>query len=283
MTRISVWLTAPILCVCALLLLFGAAPAPDLDKLWHLRNLGKAFYENPTTQKEAVEEFRKALALNPSSVREHINLGLALLKAGETAPGIAQLREAQKQDPTIPHTWFSLGIAEKKEGNNEEALRQLEQMVKLVPDDAISHYNLAVLYRLTGNLDRARAEFARTIALNPMLAAPHYQLSSLYRQASDAPAAAREMAAFMEIKKRAGGGASEELESNNYSEIYETIEPLPAPAPAATLKFADRRLGTLDPASAGLVVIDANGQNKPDILAWSSSGILLSRNAAPAT
>ena len=29
------------------------------DRLWQHRNLGKAFYENPTTQAQAVVEFKK--------------------------------------------------------------------------------------------------------------------------------------------------------------------------------------------------------------------------------
>ena len=35
------------------------------ERLWQLRNIGKAFYENPTTQKEAVREFLLALQLAP--------------------------------------------------------------------------------------------------------------------------------------------------------------------------------------------------------------------------
>lgn len=38
----------------------GAHRSTHEDLLWQHRNLGKAFYENPTTQKEAVAEFRKA-------------------------------------------------------------------------------------------------------------------------------------------------------------------------------------------------------------------------------
>src|SRR5437868_14848335 len=85
------------------------------DELWHHRNLGKAFYENPTTQQQAVDEFRKALDLAPSSARERVNYGLALLRAGKTADGIGELLRAQRQDPSIPHTWFNLGIAYKRE------------------------------------------------------------------------------------------------------------------------------------------------------------------------
>ena len=61
--------------------LFLLGATVDQDRLWHYRNLGKAFYENPTTQKEAVEQFRKALELAPDSARERVNYGLALLKA----------------------------------------------------------------------------------------------------------------------------------------------------------------------------------------------------------
>ena len=50
-----------------------AQPAGDGERLARLRNLGKAFYENPTTQTQAVEEFRQALALAPNSPREILN------------------------------------------------------------------------------------------------------------------------------------------------------------------------------------------------------------------
>src|SRR5215472_12414780 len=66
------------------------------------RNLGKAFYENPTTQLQAVDEFRQALALMPDSPREMVNYGLALLRAGKTEEGVRELREAQSRDPSSP-------------------------------------------------------------------------------------------------------------------------------------------------------------------------------------
>ena len=98
-------------------LIFAQTPRPENPLLWQARNLGKAFYENPTTQKEAVEEFRKARALSPNSVREIVNYGLALLRAGDSKQGVAELQRAQKLDPSLPHTWFNLGITFKKEGN----------------------------------------------------------------------------------------------------------------------------------------------------------------------
>src|SRR5215475_4770747 len=92
----------------------GAQDIQKREALAQARNLGKAFYENPTTQLQAVGEFKKALDLNPDSARERINYGLALLRAAKTPEGIAELEKAQKQDPAIPHTWFNLGIAYKR-------------------------------------------------------------------------------------------------------------------------------------------------------------------------
>src|SRR6478672_9914020 len=132
----------------ALLLLKGADSARlKEDEIWRHRNLGKAFYENPTTQIQAVDEFKKALDLAPNSARERLNYGLALLRAGKTKEGVAEIEKAQKQDPKIPHTWFNLGIAYKKDSAYDKAITELERMTKLVPDEPKSHYNLGAMYK----------------------------------------------------------------------------------------------------------------------------------------
>src|SRR4051794_10977456 len=163
----------------AAVLLLAAAPSPGPSKeelLWHHRNLGKAFYENPTTQYQAVEELKAALDLAPGSARERLNYGLALLKAGKTEEGIAELLKGQAQDPSIPHTWFNLGIAYKRAPDYGPAIVQFEKMVALVPGEPVSHYNLGTLYKLTGKPDAARREFEAAARLGPKLAGPRFQL-----------------------------------------------------------------------------------------------------------
>src|ERR1022692_2732435 len=179
MNRIRAWTGVVILAVAALVLLFGAdASRVEQDRLGRFRNLGKAFYENPTTQPQAVDEFKKALDLAPNSAREHVNYGLALLRAGRTKEGVAELERAQKLDPKIPHTWFNLGLAFKKEGEYAPAVTQFEGLLKLVPDEPVSHYNLGVLHKLAEKRDDAVREFETAARLNPNLAAPHFQLAT---------------------------------------------------------------------------------------------------------
>ena len=194
--------------------------------LWHHRNLGKAFYENPTTQKEAVEQFKEALDMDPNSVRERVNYGLALLKNGDTKPAVEELEKAQKQDPSIPHTWFNLGIVAKRDGDYPRAIHELSEFVKLVPDEATGHYNLGSVYKLSDQRSEANTQFEIAEKLDPNLAAAHFQLYTAYRQAGRAADAARELALFQDVKKRQEGAPiPENVEANIYTEVYDPTEP----------------------------------------------------------
>ncbi|MGE0454514.1 MAG: FG-GAP-like repeat-containing protein [Vicinamibacteria bacterium] len=262
-------------------LAWQAAPAPaqsTQERLQQHRNLGKAFYENPATQYEAIGELEKALALAPGSARERVNYGLALLRAGQAEKGIAELEKAQAQDPSIPHTWFNLGIAYKQASQYAKAQAQLERMVQLVPDEPISHYNLGVLFKLNGRLEDAIREWQRAAALDPKLAGPHFQLATAYRQVKRPEDANKAMATFRDIKQRTAGAAfPEDLEWSYYSELYDVVEPRAArqAAPAA-LRFEALSLQpALDAANAGLLALDVGGDGAPDLLAWSRRGIVL--------
>ena len=261
----------PILC----LALFAAQTNTPLEeRLWRLRNLGKAFYENPTTQSQAVEEFRQALALAPNSARERLNYGLALLRAGKTDQGIAELIKVQKQDPSLPHTWFNLGVAYRKNGEFDKATSEFEKMTQLVPEEPVSHYNLGVLDKQAGKLDEARKQFEIARDLDPRLAAPHFQLYNLNRQAEKRDEAARELAEFQRIKKlQEGAVIPEDMEWCDYAEIYDPIDISggrpPAEVPRAPL-----------PAGAdGQLLTDPTGLGKPEILSWNKDGIHLVHGA----
>lgn len=255
-------MTRPALVVFALVLL----AAPD-ERLVRHRTLGKAFFENPTTHAQAVEEFRKALALAPNSARERLNLGLAYLANGQTAEGIAELERVQQQDPSIPHTWWNLGIQYKKAGEYEKAQRQLERFVSLVPDEAVGHYNLGALHKLAGRTEEAIRAFETASRLDENLAAPHFQLFNLYRQAGRREDAAVRLKLFQQTKDaQANAAVPEDVEWSFYSEIFDPAEPAPAsPLQAVEPRFATR---TVHAAAAGMVVADVDADGKPELLPY---------------
>ena len=261
----------------------AADPGTSREGLARYRNLGKAFYENPTTHAQAVEEFRKALDLSGSPI-DRLNYGLALLRAGRAREAVETLERVQKQDPRIPHTWFNLGVAYKREGRYEEATRQFERLAELAPDEAVVPYNLGVLYRQAGKAAAALKEFEVAARLDSNLAAPHFQLHTAYRQAGRAADADRELRLFQEIKKRQEGAPiPEDMEWSVYAELYEAVDPKDSAdgSPPPNLKFTVKRVASgVDPATAGLVVCDLDGDGHPDLLVWSRAGIRLFQRGA---
>ncbi|MBM3782858.1 MAG: tetratricopeptide repeat protein [Acidobacteria bacterium] len=243
-----------------------ALPLLPAQQLAEIRNLGKAFFENPTTHREAVAQFAKAVALNPREPKDRLNYGLALLRAGMTKEGMAELEQVQKDRPDLPHTWFNLGLQWKKFGETDKALAQFRRFLALVPDDAPGHYNLGVLLKQSGDIAAAVSEFRRTLELDPRLFGPHFQLFNLYRQQGKADDAKRELDAFQSLKKEKEGEAvPEDLEWGWYSEILDEVEPQTAPS-ALVAKFASTPVKVpVDAATAHLEVV-------PD-------GLLLSSNA----
>jgi hypothetical protein len=256
----------------ALLLLLVSCTRPiDENALERHRNLGKAFYENPTTKQEAVEEFKQARAIAPDSAREKLNYALALLKAeGHEPEAVQLLEEVQRQDPALPHTWFNLGIYYKRRGDANKAIAQFEGMLARTPNEAIAHYQLGTLYRQVNRNADAQKQFETAAALDPQLAAARFQLYNLYRLAGNAERAKSYLAEFQRLQTlQKTWVIPEDVEWCDYAEIY---DPRPATDKA-----------TVATATAESALIDLTGNGQIDLLTWSPQGIkLLLRGQQPA-
>ena len=273
--------TGLVAALCSLLLIAADNPSPADDRLWEARNLGKAFYENPDTHVQSVQELKKALDLKPDSARERVNYGLALLRAGQTDQGASELLAAQKQDPSLPHTWFNLGIVYKNVADYEKAIAQFRGMIKLTPDEPAGHYNLAAVLRSKGDTAAALPEFLEASRLNPNLAGPHFQLFTLYQRMGDREAAGRERKIFEEAKKRDEGSAvPENMEWCFYAELYDPPEQRPSAAKLPT-RYDDHVLSQgWQPETSGLLLLDAEGSGHADLLAWSKDHVTLYKRGA---
>jgi tetratricopeptide (TPR) repeat protein len=259
----------------ALLLAAACSHPRDEAALAQHRNLGKAFYENPTTKQQAVSEFQKALAIAPDSPRERVNYALALLRAGaHEQEAIKLLEEVQRQDPSLPHTWFNLGIYYKHQGDTKRAIAEFEGMISRVPGEAIAHFQLGLLYRQLNRLAAAQKQFETAADLNPQLAAARFQLYNLSRPSGNTAQTARYLADFERLRElQKTWVIPEDAEWCDYAEIY---DPPAARAQESALRvsqYTDERLeGTFDSASAGLTLIDSTGTGETDLLVWSARG-----------
>ena len=277
----SVFPTLILIGAVLLLMEGGQKAAVNEQELWRHRNLGRAFYENPTTTAQAVDEFKAALDLAPDSFRERLNYGLALVKSGSFKEGVAELEKAQRQNPQLPHTWFNLGVAYKKMGDYPKAIVQFEQMAKLVPDEPVTRFNLGLLYNMTGREKEALHEFETAHRLDPKLVAPLFQVYNLHRLGGREKEATQALAVFLKAKEQQKHwDESEDMEWSYYAEIYDPLEPDPAAANAkpAPLRFEERTLGAAD----GVAVLDFDQDGHPDLIAWSEAGVQAYRSGAQA-
>ena len=122
---------SPVLLV---LLLAFQTPSPNAaDQLGQARNLGKAFFENPTTQTQAVDQFKKALDMQPNSARERVNYGISLLHAGKTreASSSSSKRRSRTRQSRTPGSTSPLPT--KRLTRFDKAIIRFQGMVKLVP------------------------------------------------------------------------------------------------------------------------------------------------------
>lgn len=245
--------------------------------LQEARNLGKAYYETPGSSRLAVDQLAKALELNPESAREHLNYGLALLRAGQREEGMAEVAEAQKIDRTLPHTYFNLGIEYKKSGEVEKALDQLQQMERLVPGEAKTQYNLGALYKQLGNTRRAIEKFERTIELDPSLAAPHFQLFGILRR-TDPERATAELEIFKGLKDATENDAvGEDVDWSFYSELHDPSLATGVAAPAGAFSFDLSEIATLGGEPLGALVWDLDADGTVDALLWSDEAAAVVR------
>ena len=273
--RISRPIAVAVVSLPAILLLWiRSAPAASNEELQRHRNLGKAFYENPTTHREAIAEFKKILDLGPDSIPDQLNYALALLRGGRSEEGAALLELVQRRDPSLPHTWFNLGIYYKQTSQSEKAQAQFERLLIIAPDEPIGHYQLGTLYRAAGRADDAIAQFKRAAGLDSRLAAAHFQLYNAYRQSGRADDAARELAVFQDLRKQSEGAAiPEDVEWCGFAEIYDPPHPSALPE-SVKQKWSDR---VIEEGATGLVAIDASGAGRADLLVWSARGVHLYR------
>ncbi len=257
--------------LCSILLIAADTPSSSEDLLWEYRNLGKAYYENPDTHLQSVQELHKALELKPDSVRERVNYGLALLRAGQNDAGMSELVKVQKQDPSLPHTWFNLGISYKHAADYDKAIEQFRGMIKLVPDEPAAHYNLGAVLRSKGDTEAALPEFLEAAKLNPNLAGPHFQLFTLYQRMGDKEAAARERKIFEDAKKRDENAAvPENMEWCFYAELYDPPERRPSAAEAKS-RYEDHLIDAHWDPAARMLLLDTEGSGHADLLVWSRS------------
>ena len=116
---------------------------------------------------EAIDEYTKAISLDPEQVLAYNNRGLAYSDLGQLERAIEDYDEAIRLDPNYAAAYYNRGLAYGNLGQLERAIEDYDEAIRLDPQFALAYNNRGVAYIQKGEVDQAIADFDKAIELAP--------------------------------------------------------------------------------------------------------------------
>jgi len=150
---------------------------------------------------QAIEEYEKAIATDPSNLEALNNLGVLLKETGRLDQAADAFQRALALDPKYEKALNNLGVVRYLKGQYEEAIGLFRRAIIINPENVESYTNLGIIYLLAERLDEARVAFERALQLDPKHAETHYNLALLYERRGIWPRALNHYQRFLELSQ----------------------------------------------------------------------------------
>ncbi len=144
------------------------------------------FYTDRNATAVALPYLFRAAALAPNWIEGSLNLGEALLAAGQVDEAIEHLTRARNLDPANTQTLNSLGVAHLMNQEPQEAESVLETAIELDPTNPEFLYHAGLARLALGDPDGATRQFKAALKQDSMYEPARQQLRLL--QTTNAPA-----------------------------------------------------------------------------------------------
>ena len=119
---------------------------------------------------EAIDLYRQALALWPTSHLAYLNLATVLALKGKIAEAIACYGKAIELEPNDPAAHFNFALCLIESGRKVDAIKHLRRAVELRPRFAKAHYRLGKLLSESGEQAEGEQHILRAIEIEPGIA-----------------------------------------------------------------------------------------------------------------
>jgi tetratricopeptide (TPR) repeat protein len=126
---------------------------------------------------EAVEQYQKALELDPESASAHYNLGVSLARSGEYGRAERHIRTALELEPTA-QTHAGLGFVLWRQGQADPAIASLRDAIEADPDYLPAYDQLGAILVERGSLEEAISNY-RALSRRRPSAAAHQKLAEV--------------------------------------------------------------------------------------------------------
>jgi tetratricopeptide (TPR) repeat protein len=173
-----------------------ARPSPERDAAM---SKGQQLLFKEHNARASVDEFKRAIKLDPWYGQAYMLLGLAQMQLREWSDAQWAFEEAAKVEPENPKAYLGVGSALNEQHKYEAAQKALEHSLDLAPGSAETHYELARTLAASGKWDAAAPHIQRAIAINPEYAGPHALMGDIYLENDEPEAALHEFQEYLRL------------------------------------------------------------------------------------
>jgi tetratricopeptide (TPR) repeat protein len=121
---------------------------------------------DPAQWKDAIDAYRRVVAIDPSYAAAWNNLGLLLHRMGHYDEAREAYDTAVAQDPECAEAAYNLGSLAEDQGNAGLAIGHYRRALDVSPDYADAHFNLAAALARSGNNAEAVRHWQRYLQLD---------------------------------------------------------------------------------------------------------------------
>jgi len=129
---------------------------------------------------EAIEHYEYALKTNPNFLRAHMNLGNLMAKVGKESEALRHYTEALKIRKNYPYAHYNIGNILARQGKEKEAIKHYLAVIKEDPYYAEAYYNLGNSLVKQGNIAAGISYYRKSLELKPNFLEPHINLANIY-------------------------------------------------------------------------------------------------------
>jgi len=134
---------------------------------------------------EAIATHQRLIAAHPDDALAHYHLGFAYGMTGDRAREVAEYRKAAALGLRQWDLYLNLGRALIEAGNFDGASSVLTTAVALAPERPESHYNLGLAYERRGMFAAARDELQASLRLDPKQPDARNMVGLVYAEEGD--------------------------------------------------------------------------------------------------
>ena len=149
--------------------------------------------------KASIDEFKKAIKLDPWYGQAYMLLGLAQMQLQQWSDAQWAFEEAAKVEPGNAKAYLGAGSALNEQKDYAEAQKPLQRSLEIRPDSAEAHYELARSLWGLGKWQAADPHVRQAIELNKDYAGPHALMGNIYIERQDPEAALSEFEEYLRL------------------------------------------------------------------------------------